>query len=120
MAADRSALQVEAPLRILAETPDQESSESTDGLIAQMRELQACTLRILRRAEAAGRTDTALKVIREVRSNMELLARLTGRLDQREQIVTAIIALPVPSGDPEDCVDLVGGSTRVFDIELAQ
>ena len=118
MAADRSA-QTEAPLRILAETPDQESSESTDGLIAQMRELQVCTLRILHRAEAAGRTDTALKVIREVRSNMELLARLTGRLDQPEQLVTAILTMPVSSGHPEDCVD-ERGAGRVFDIELAQ
>src|SRR5258708_29442080 len=117
MAADRSA-QTEAPLRILAETPDQQSSESTDALIAQMRELQACTLRILHRAEAAGRTDTALKVIREVRCNMELLAPLTGRLDQPQRRVTAVIAMPVPSGHPEDCVDLRGAG-RGFAIELA-
>ena len=64
-----------------------ECSEATDNLADQIRELQACTLRILRRAEAAGRTDTALKVIREVRSNMELLARLTGKLDKPEEVV---------------------------------
>jgi hypothetical protein len=119
MAADRSA-QIEAPLRMLTEMPNRESSESIDGLIAQISELHACTLRILRRAEAAGRTDTALKVIREVRSNMELLARLTGRLDQPEQLVTAVIVMPAPSGHSEGCVDLVGGSGQVIDIELAQ
>jgi hypothetical protein len=119
MATDRGALQIEAPLQPPA-SPDPINSESTDGLVAQIRELQTCTLRILRRAEAAGRTDTALKVIREIRSNMELLARLTGRLDQPEQLVTAVVIMPGPSAHPEDCVDLVGGSGQVIDIELAR
>ena len=83
MAVDRLDPHFETSLRLLNECPEVRS-EATDNLVDQIRELQACTLRILRRAEAAGRTDTALKVIREVRSNMELLARLTGRLDKPE------------------------------------
>lgn len=74
------------------------SSESSDDLISQIRELQARTLRILRRAEAAGRTDTALKVMREVRCNMELLARLTGQLDRSQPGITTVIVIPGPTG----------------------
>jgi hypothetical protein len=46
--------------------------------IEQISQLQDSTLAILRRAQATGRTDTALRVIREARSNMEFMARLTG------------------------------------------
>jgi hypothetical protein len=43
--------------------------------IEQISQLQDSTLAILRRAQATGRTDTALRVIREARSNMEFMAR---------------------------------------------
>ena len=115
MAVNQSDPEFERSLRILSENPAPTGSEATDGLVAQIRELQSCTLRILRRAEAAGRTDTALKVIREVRSNMELLARLTGRLDQSGPLVTSVIVMPGPSvlqrqdktGSPGQVIDIV-------------
>ena len=81
MAVDRRGPAIEAA-RTVPERPRQDIDESPDDLIGQIRELQTCTLKILRRAEAAGRTDTALKGMREVRCNMELLARLTGQLDR--------------------------------------
>jgi hypothetical protein len=51
--------------------------EGTDAsLVTRINQLQTHTLSILRRADAAGRADVALKSIREARGNMELLARL--------------------------------------------
>jgi hypothetical protein len=118
MAADQTHSQLEA-LQLLAD-PVRISSESSDDLIAQIREIQACTLRILRRAEATGRTDTALKVMREVRCNMELLARLTGMFDQPQAGVTAVILMPGPNDKREDCVDALIGPEQVVDIEMAR
>lgn len=51
-----------------------------------MRGLQARTLTILDKAEDAGELRTALGAIREVRGNLELLAKLLGELDEKPQI----------------------------------
>lgn len=57
-----------------------------DSLLDQLRGLQERTLEILSRAEASGKLETALKAIREVRGNLELLAELLGRLDRQPQV----------------------------------
>ena len=57
-----------------------------DDLLAQVRKLQARALSILASAERAGDLRTALLAIREARSNLELLAKLLGELDERPQV----------------------------------
>jgi hypothetical protein len=57
-----------------------------DDLLAQVRDLQARTLAILEAAEETSQHRTALAAIREARSNLELLAKLLGELDERPQI----------------------------------
>ena len=57
-----------------------------DDLLAQVRGLQARTLAILEGAESTKQHRTALSAIREARSNLELLAKLLGELDDRPQV----------------------------------
>jgi hypothetical protein len=52
-----------------------------DNLLSQVRDLQSRTLAILEAAEASKQHRTALSAIREARSNLELLAKLLGELD---------------------------------------
>jgi hypothetical protein len=52
-------------------------------LLEEVRGLQARTLAILEAAEAEREHRTALTAIREARSNLELLAKLLGQLDER-------------------------------------
>jgi hypothetical protein len=54
-----------------------------DDLLEQVRDLQARTLAILEAAEQTNQHRTALAAIREARSNLELLAKLLGELDER-------------------------------------
>ena len=51
-----------------------------------MRSLQARTLAILEAAEETSEHRIALSAIREARSNLELLAKLLGELDDRPQV----------------------------------
>ncbi len=55
-------------------------------LLEQVGDLQRRALTILGQAERAGELKTALGAIREARSNLELLAKLLGELDERPQI----------------------------------
>lgn len=57
-----------------------------DKLLDEVRSLQARTLNILDKAEDSGDLRTALGAIREARSNVELLAKLVGELDDRPVI----------------------------------
>ncbi len=57
-----------------------------DDLLSQVQGLQARTLAILEAAEASREHRTALSAIREARSNLELLAKLLGELDDRPQV----------------------------------
>jgi hypothetical protein len=57
-----------------------------DDLLAQMQDLQRRTLAVLEAAEATKQHRTALSAIREARSNLELLAKLLGELDERPQV----------------------------------
>ena len=57
-----------------------------DNLLSQVRDLQSRTLAILEAAEASKQHRTALSAIREARSNLELLAKLLGELDDRPTV----------------------------------
>lgn len=63
-----------------------------DDLLAQIQALHARTLTILKGAEEAGAFNQALSAIREARTNLELLARLEGKL--KEQQTINILLLP--------------------------
>ena len=60
-----------------------EEVAQADSLLDQVRDLQARAHRILDKAEDAGDLRTALGAIREVRGNLELLARLLGELNEQ-------------------------------------
>jgi hypothetical protein len=67
----------------LAKAQGAQEAAHADDLLAQVRGLQARTLAILEAAEASSQHRTALAAIREARSNLELLAKLLGELDER-------------------------------------
>jgi hypothetical protein len=60
-----------------------EEVAQADDLLSQMQDLQRRTLAILEAAESTNQHRTALSAIREARSNLELLAKLLGELDER-------------------------------------
>ena len=60
-----------------------EEVAQADDLLDQVRDLQQRTLAILETAEKTKQHRTALAAIREARSNVELLAKLLGQLDER-------------------------------------
>lgn len=72
--------------RLLKRAHDAEDVAQADDLLGQVRDLQARTLAILDKAEAAGRLGTAVMAIKEARGNLELLAKLLGELDDRPQV----------------------------------
>jgi hypothetical protein len=70
----------------LAKAKDAEEMTQADTLLEQVRNLQTRALDILDRADEAGDLRTALGAIREARSNLELLAKLLGELQQEGTI----------------------------------
>ena len=68
---------------LLTRAHDAEETARADDLLGELRELQATTLALLRKAEAAGKLGTAVMAIGEARRNLELLAKLIGQLDER-------------------------------------
>ncbi len=60
-----------------------EEVAQADTLLDQIQDLQSRTLAILEAAESTNQHRTALSAIREARSNLELLAKLLGELDER-------------------------------------
>ena len=68
---------------MLVQANDADEAAHADDLLAQVRDLQATTLRLLTTAERTGKLGTAVMAIREARGNLELLARLTQQLDTR-------------------------------------
>ena len=70
----------------LARAQEAEEVAKADDLLGQVRDLQARTLAILEAAETTSQHRTALAAIREARSNLELLAKLLGELDERPQV----------------------------------
>jgi hypothetical protein len=71
---------------LLLKAQEVEEMARADNLLDQVKAVQARTLSILDRADNAGDLKTALAAIRETRGNLELLAKLTGDLDERTQI----------------------------------
>jgi len=67
----------------LAKAHEAKEVSRADDLLRQVRILQSKTLSILLRAEGAGDLRTALSAVREARGNVELLAKLSGELDER-------------------------------------
>lgn len=61
-----------------------------DSLLDQVQSIQGRTLAILTAAETSKDGRLALGAIREARSNLELLAKLTGDLNDRPQISLVI------------------------------
>jgi hypothetical protein len=70
----------------LVRAKEAEEVAHADDLLDQVRGLQARTLAILEAAEETSQHRTALAAIREARSNLELLAKLLGELDDRPQV----------------------------------
>jgi hypothetical protein len=67
-----------------------------DDLLRQVKALQSKTLQTLLAAEKEGDRRTVLMAVREARSNIELLARLLGELEQAEPVnVEAVVAVVV-------------------------
>jgi hypothetical protein len=67
----------------LAKAKEAEEVAHADDLLADVRSLHRRTLAILEAAELSREHRTALSAIREARSNLELLAKLQGQLDER-------------------------------------
>ncbi len=70
------------PAKLVMARAAEEVAEA-DDLLGQVQDLQARTLAILEAAEGSNQHRTALSAIREARSNLELLAKLLGELDER-------------------------------------
>jgi CBS-domain-containing membrane protein len=62
-----------------------------DELLSRVESLQTRTLAVLEAAEETGELRTALSAIREARSNLELLAKLVGELDERPKVNVVLI-----------------------------
>lgn len=75
----------------LVHAKEVEQVAQADDLLAQVRDLQRRTLRILDDAEKAGDRRTALAAIREARGNLELLGKLAGEL-QDGQTVNVVVS----------------------------
>ena len=69
-----------------------EEVAQADDLLGQMQDLQARTLAILEAAEGTQQHRTALAAIREARSNLELLAKLLGELDEQPVVNLSVSA----------------------------
>jgi len=76
----------------IAQAHEAEAVVQADDLLAQVTFLQARTLAILSKAEAADNLRVALVAIAEARRNLELLGKLAGELQQEGTInITANI-----------------------------
>jgi hypothetical protein len=76
----------------LARAQEAEEVAQADDLLRQMQDLQKRTLTILESAEETKQHRTALSAIREARSNLELLAKLLGELDDRPVLNLSVSA----------------------------
>lgn len=71
---------------LLVEAAKLQGIEQAEDLLGTMRGLHTRTVAILDEAEERAELRTALGAIREVRGNVELLARLRKLIDERPQI----------------------------------
>lgn len=63
-----------------------EEVANADAIVASIRDLHERTLRVLRTAESSGDLVLALRAIREARANVELLAKISGDLQDRTEV----------------------------------
>ncbi len=75
----------------LAKAHEADEVARGDELLGRVESLQTRTLAVLEAAEETGELRTALSAIREARSNLELLAKLVGELDERPQVNFVLI-----------------------------
>ncbi len=75
----------------LVKAQDAAEVAHADNLLEQVKSLQARALTILGKAEQAGDLRTALTGVREARACLELLAKLSGEL-QQEGTVNVLVA----------------------------
>jgi hypothetical protein len=72
--------------RVAVEAHHSAEAERGQSLLDQLRQLQARTLALLDRAEAAGKLTPAILAVGQARQNLELAARLLHELDERPQV----------------------------------
>jgi hypothetical protein len=72
--------------QLLVQAKQAIEAADADDLVRQVKGLQAKTIRLLYQAEREGELRTALAAIREVRGNVELLAKLRQIIDERPQV----------------------------------
>jgi hypothetical protein len=65
-----------------------------DSLLEQLKWLQVKALGILTKAEQAGDLRTALIAVREVRSTLELVGKVTGELVSRHEVSVSHLIMP--------------------------
>ena len=63
-----------------------EEAAEADDLLAELRDLRDRTYRLLERAEKEGDIKAAFTGIREIRSTIELLAEMAGKLDRKPTV----------------------------------
>lgn len=112
----------------IAQARDAGVVADADDLLAQVRQLQAEALRLLKRAEGVGDFGTALRGVAEARRCIEVLLEVEGELDRRGvtnivisadwvEIRTVLIAALQPYPDAAQAVAgrlqvLEGGGSR--------
>ena len=72
--------------KLLRRAKDATNEAQATDLLAELRSLQAKSMKILETAESSGNLRVALTAIRETRSTLELLAKLLGELQQEGTI----------------------------------
>ena len=88
--------------KLLVKASEAEGVTQADALLAEVRSLKDRTGAILDKAEEGGELKLALSAIRELRGNLELLARLLGELTEGAtvNIVNAPQWVEILGGDP--------------------
>ena len=71
---------------VLARAKEAEEAAQADDLRAELRSLRDRTYGLLERAEQAGDIKAAFTGIREIRSTIELLAEMAGKLDRKPTV----------------------------------
>ncbi len=87
-----------------------------DSLLEEVRSLQTKALDILRKAEAAGDLRAAVSAVREARGNIELLAKLIGELDERDNVNVAVM---LPEQARQGAAEIVDRMRGMADREFA-
>lgn len=79
---------------LLTKAREAEEVAKADDLLGQVRELQERTFVLLEAAEESGERRTALAGVGEARRNLELLAKLTGELQERSGTTVNVLVSP--------------------------